>query len=128
MSILDFNKPNKVNLTAVHNKKYTSDSGIDGTYVPNMSKEDTEKWKAKHIKKGDDPRIEIRKTFRFSNNKGWNIKGDFNVYSQVVIIVRPETSLDYPQLVISGNGKIAMTTDIYIKFQQAILEAQILLK
>jgi hypothetical protein len=40
---------------------FQSDAGINGTYVPNMSKEDMNLWKAKHIK-GDDERIEIRKT------------------------------------------------------------------
>ena len=59
MNILNFDKPKKVLSTEKHNKEYSSDSGIDGTYVSNMSKEDKLKWKGKHIK-GDIERIEIR--------------------------------------------------------------------
>lgn len=49
MAILDFSKPEKIRSTADHNKRYTSDSGVDGTYVPNMSEADMHKWKAKYI-------------------------------------------------------------------------------
>ena len=59
MPLLDFNKPNKLQPTKDHNQDNMSDSGIDGTYVPNMSHADRLKWKAKHIK-GKDERIEIR--------------------------------------------------------------------
>jgi hypothetical protein len=62
MSILSFDKPKKISSTEEHNKKFSSDSGIAGTYVPNMSEDDKLKWKAKHIT-GEDERIEIRKTF-----------------------------------------------------------------
>ena len=62
MGLLSFDKPKKVRSAEEHNKMFSSDSGIAGTYVPNMSKEDQLKWKAKHIK-GDDERIEIRKEF-----------------------------------------------------------------
>jgi hypothetical protein len=58
---LSFDKPKKIRSTKKHNEKFLSDSGIAGTYVPNMSKEDELKWKAKHIG-GEDERIEIRKT------------------------------------------------------------------
>jgi hypothetical protein len=61
MSILSFDKPKKIRSTEKHNKKFSSDSGIAGTYVPNMSEDDKLKWKAKYII-GDDERIEIRKT------------------------------------------------------------------
>ena len=47
--LLCFDKPKKVRSTEEHNKTYMSDSGIAGTYVPNMSEEDKNKWKAKHI-------------------------------------------------------------------------------
>ena len=62
MGLLSFDKPKKIRSTEEHNKMFPSDSGISGTYVPNMSKEDQLKWKAKHIK-GDDERVEIRKEF-----------------------------------------------------------------
>ena len=60
--ILDFNKPNKIRKTEEHNDYYSSDSMVPGTYVPNMSNEDIEKWKAKlKYKNTDHPQIEIRK-------------------------------------------------------------------
>lgn len=59
--ILSWDKPRKLQSTAQHNDTYQSDSGVAGTYVPNMSQADKLKWKAKHIK-GEDPRVEIRKT------------------------------------------------------------------
>ena len=62
MGLIDFNKPKKKRSTAKHNEMYSSDAGIDGTYVPNMSLNDMYKWKGKHIK-GSNERIEIRKTF-----------------------------------------------------------------
>lgn len=61
MTILSWDKPAKVIPTKVHNAIYSSDSGVEGTYVPNMSDEDKAKWKARHIK-GLLERIEIRKT------------------------------------------------------------------
>ena len=55
--LLSFDKTKKVRSTEEHNKMHMSDSGVDGTYVPNMSKEDNERWKGKLIK-GDDERID----------------------------------------------------------------------
>jgi hypothetical protein len=60
--LLNFKIPEKIRKITDHNEMYESDSGVDGSYVPNMSDEDKCKWKAKHIK-GDDECIEIRKTF-----------------------------------------------------------------
>lgn len=62
MSILKFYVPTKIHSTEEHNKTYSSDSEIAGTYVPNMSEKDMYTWKGKHIK-GDNERVEIRKTF-----------------------------------------------------------------
>lgn len=59
--VLSFEVPKKLRSTEKHNEMHMSDSGIAGTYVPNMSKKDMELWKAKHIT-GADERIEIRKT------------------------------------------------------------------
>ena len=57
--ILNFNKPKKVRSTKEHNDNHMSDSGVAGTYVPNMSKEDNKRFKAKYIS-GSDERVEIR--------------------------------------------------------------------
>lgn len=105
-TILCWDKPKKARTTEEHNKKYSSDSGVDGTYVPNMSEKDMLKWKAKHIK-GDDTRVEIRKTA--VNDKRGN-------YSQMLIVVRPDGSL-----VMSGNGKADVKASEFI---DAIIEAR----
>lgn len=60
--LLWFVKPEKKHSTVEHNERFSSDSGVLGTYVPNMNDEDLYKWKAKHLT-GDHERIEIRKTF-----------------------------------------------------------------
>jgi hypothetical protein len=59
--VLSFEASKKLRNAEMHNEMFQSNAGINGTYVPNMSEEDKNKWKAKHIK-GDDERIEIRKT------------------------------------------------------------------
>ena len=61
MAVLTFEKPKKVRTSEEHAVSHMSDCGVPGTYVPNMSQADNERWKAKHIK-GDNERIEIRKS------------------------------------------------------------------
>lgn len=119
-NVLDFEKPKKVRSTEEHNEKFQSDSGVAGTYVPNMSKEDMNKWKAKHIK-GEDERVEIRKT----------IEG-----VQLVIIVykkaRPakwdykkqdEWNKRHQDIRMSMNGKLDLTWDNFWDMQEAVKEA-----
>lgn len=118
--LLCFDKPKKVRSTEEHNKIYMSDSGIAGTYVPNMSEEDKNKWKAKHIK-GDDERIEIRKTMNGV---------------QVLIVVykkeRPvkwnghnqsEWNKRHQNVQMSMNGKLDMTWDEFWDISEAVKEA-----
>ena len=141
--ILNFEKPKKVRSTEEHNNLFSSDCGVAGTFVPNMSKEDELKWKAKHIG-GDDERIEIRKTLGGA---------------QVLIIVYKEpyhpTYPHYPEtrytdssyhvnmakykerqkewykrhenIKISMNGKVDMTLEEYADLREAISEARLLL-
>ena len=52
--ILSFETPKKLRSAEKHNEMYQSNAGVNGTYVPNMSKEDMNLWKAKHIKGSDD--------------------------------------------------------------------------
>ena len=121
MAILDFNKPAKVRSTADHNKRYMSDSGVDGTYVPNMSEADMKKWKAKHIK-GADERIEIRKTLN-------------GVQLLVVVYkTRKETEgyggimrMEHENVQMSMNGKLQMSFAQYKELKEAISEAIVIL-
>lgn len=115
MSVLNWDKPLKVRDTESHNKIHMSDSGVAGTYVPNMTKEDMYKWKAKHIK-GADERIEIRKTI---------------LGSQLLVIVKKEGGFEdkYKRfkdvtVKMSMNGPLYMTDDDSIDLQSAISEAK----
>jgi hypothetical protein len=141
--ILDFEKPKKIRSTEEHNSLFSSDCGVAGTFVPNMSEEDQKKWKAKHIG-GNDERIEIRKTLGGA---------------QVLIIVYkepyhppepkyPETRYtdsayhvnmakykekmkewhkSHENIKISMNGKVDITLEEYSDLKAAVLEAQMLM-
>jgi len=104
MSVLSFEKPKKVRPTSEHNDYYSSDSGVAGTYVPNMSNADRRKWKAKLIA-GKDPRVEIRKSIGRSQ-------------VQIVMVVRPDFSTS-----ISANGRMDFTSQDWIELLQARNEA-----
>lgn len=120
MSLIDFNKPKKVRSTEEHNQMHSSDSGVAGTYVPNMSEADRNKWRGIHIK-GTDERIEIRRT----------IGG-----SQVLIVVyknvrftdwrvnQKEWYNNHNNVRISMNGKLDMTFEDYEEFTKVIEEAK----
>lgn len=121
-NILDFEKPKKVRSTEKHNQMFMSDSGIDGTYVPNMSEEDKNKWKAKHIT-GNDERIEIRKAidgvqllivvYKKAKPVKWN-KGNCN---------RDEYNKRHQSIKMSMNGKLDMSWDDWWDMQEAVKEA-----
>lgn len=123
MGILSFDKPKKLRSTKDHNDKHTSDSGVDGTYVPNMSKTDQEKWKAKKIG-GTDPRVEIRKTingydptlrYQKKDKKGKPVP---NCGAQILAIVRPDCSV-----ILSSNGRMAFDAVTWSELDLAIVEA-----
>jgi hypothetical protein len=116
LMILDFAKPKKIRATKEHNQMYSSDSGVDGTYVPNMSPEAMEKWKAKQIG-GIDPRIEIHKSV--SGRPAGNM---YAISAQMLMIVRAGS------VVISSNGRLIFDTQMWEQLQQAVAEAQQLLK
>jgi hypothetical protein len=116
--ILSFDKPKKTLSTDEHNYKYSSDSGIAGTYVPNMSNADMKVFKAKHIG-GIDERIEIRV-----------------LLNQVSIVIkvfsRKRKSKDYwkshNHIQLSMNGKLDVTFEEWSKVLQAIDEAKQIMK
>ena len=81
MSLLNFDKPAKRRSTKEHNAKFSSDSGI--SFVPNMSDEDNERWKAVSFNVGrPDARVELRKYLGGANVliivalNGWNYKNE----------------------------------------------------
>lgn len=124
MSLIDFNKPKKIRSTEEHNQMYSSDSGIAGTYVPNMSKADREKWKGNHIK-GTEERIEIRKTFH-------GVQLLIVVYKKISFtdwhVNRDAWRTNHNNVRISMNGKLDLTFDEYDELTEVVAEAKELLK
>ena len=123
--LLSFEKVSKVMTEEERVNKYSSDSHVPGTYVPNMSEDDMKKWKGKHIK-GKDERIEIRKT----------------VYgTQLVVIVYKEARTEkdtryngeeyeyyvHKDVHISANGKILLDKVEHEELNQVIAEAKYIL-
>lgn len=90
-----------------HAEKYQSDSGIPGTYVPNMSEADRVKWKAKKIG-GEDPRVEIRKGF------------PHGVLALIVVRRRPPTNT----ITMSMNGKAEFTLQDWTDMAFGVAEAK----
>jgi hypothetical protein len=112
MSFVNWDKPKKVHSTKEHNKMNSSDSGVAGTYVPNMSEENAYDWKGKIINRGkENVRAELRKTF----------SGDGH-YAQVLIVINNEG------LKMSANGSIQMTHIEHNQMNSAINEAKMLIR
>jgi hypothetical protein len=118
--ILSFEKPEKIRSTEEHNKMFSSDCGVAGTYVPNMSEEDRKKFKAKHIK-GEDERIEIRVEMGsniliivYKNPKV--VKCDFHNYK--------EYAKKHQNIQISMNGKLDLSFEQWENIGKAINEAK----
>lgn len=61
MGLICWEKPKKLRSTEKHNAMHSSDSGVDGTYVPNMSAKDRGKWKGKITQVTTSPQVEVRK-------------------------------------------------------------------
>lgn len=106
MSVLSFEKPAKLRSSSEHADKYQSDSGVPGTYVPNMSDEDKRRWKGK-VCGGSDPRVEIRKTFEGPGT-----------YAQCLVVVRKGG------VVMSLNGKATMSDKDFSDLSIAVKEAK----
>jgi len=139
--LLTFDKPKKVLSTEKHNKRFQSDSGVAGTYVPNMSEEDKNKWKAKHIT-GTDERIEIRKTIgcsqlliivykkayqpsypEFPEYDGGGKDAYWEDANNIYRVQRTAWEKRHQDVRISMNGKLDLTWDDFWDIQEAVKEA-----
>ena len=119
--ILDFTKPARAE-SVEDWKKRSADGAPPGVYHPNMSKENMLKWKAKLINAGKpEARVEIQKTFHYSNDKPY--PESINYGAQVKIVV----SNQEPNVLISTNGKIAMSMLENMELNLAINEAKLVL-
>lgn len=102
MSLLSWTRPARELPREAHIAKYQSDTGILGTFVPNMSLEDRERWKAKYVG-GEDPRVEVRKTQHST---------------QLLLVVRRGGILT-----LTTNGKIEGDLDLITNLLTAVQEA-----
>jgi hypothetical protein len=112
--ILQFDKPKKLRATTAHNAMHSSDTGIPGTYVPNMSKKNREAWKAKIIG-GADPRVEIRKTVTGNDP---TLKRP-STSAQMLLIVRLDGSV-----IMSANSRLAFDAKTLQALADAVDEAK----
>lgn len=85
----------------------TADGAPPGVYTPNMSQEEAERWRAKHIG-GKRERVEVRKQV-------WGVNLVMNVYKDGA-------------LSISANGRIKMNPTEANEFMSAIREAMDILE
>lgn len=123
IGLLDFSKPKKARPSEEHNE-YTSDCGIPGTYAPNMSREDRQRWKGKIVgKSGKRPlQIEIRKDSFVTvvGLKGYNYKhykvGDYS---------SDTTGLN---IHVASAGPIQMTFEDWEEWRQVVEEAKKILE
>lgn len=106
--MINWGKPEKLRPTVEHYEMFQSEAEAAGTYVPNMSDDDKQAWKGKHINKGkDNARIEVRKTFSARDN-----------YAQMLMVIAKGKGVT-----ISANGKMDMTFDELEEFNKVINEA-----
>lgn len=121
-SILSFEKPEKILSTEKWKESHGFDGGPVGGYVPNMSRADREKWKAKWVYVKTNPEIEIRKTIRGV---------------QILIIVGTKGIKDrkasMPRIKktnvqMSQNGTSDFTFEEFAELNQAVQEAKALLE
>jgi hypothetical protein len=123
--VLMWEKPEKI-MSIEKWKNISADNAPPGVYVPNMSKEDMLKWKAKLIsgKRGAVPRVEIRKTFTKSNNEPY--PNGKNVYCQALIIVSFDNIDGFKNcnVLMSMNGKCGMSFKEVVELNEAIAEAR----
>jgi len=136
MALLSFDKPKKVRPTKEHNDMFTSDSGVAGTYVPNMSDTDRERWKGKYIT-GENERIEIRKTMHGTQllivvrkfapppkpkypAQGQYTEARYNAYREAYAKWDDQRG----NIKISMNGAMWLLNEDWLEINQAIDEAQ----
>lgn len=120
MTILSWDKPEKV-MSIEEWASWQADSAPPGTYVPNMSKEDVRRWKAKRVGfKAGHPQIEIRKdstVIIVSLHGGYKYKG----YSADRV---GAYNTDNINLHIATAGPIQWTWEEWAECQEAIKEAR----
>lgn len=123
MTILYWDKPAPIMSAEERAATYVADSAPPGVYVPNMSREDALRWKAKltgHKAKPPHPQVEIRRAglvIIVSLGGGYRYKfyGDPK---------RPYLATDGVNIHLASSGPQQMTFDSFAEMVQAIAEAR----
>ena len=125
-NMIMWKKPAKIRSTEEHNNMWSSDCGVPGTYVSNMSPEDERTWKGKIVKRVDDEyQIELRKLHGGSNvlliiaNKGYKYNG-IHYYDDN----NPPTWDFNPTFRFSTNGPLQGHLKLMVELEEVISEAR----
>lgn len=132
MALLDFNPPAKVHI------EYGFDGGPTGGYMPQMSDDDANRWKAKKFNIGkENARIELRKTFKgvqlfmIVALDGWDLAKKFEKrapeYDDQGNWMRHNDTRGL-NVRMSMNGPLRMTFDVFSEINQIVQEARIYLE
>jgi hypothetical protein len=119
-------KPQKI-MTTEEWKSISADGAPAGVYTPNMSMKDMLKWKGTlKGKTTKNPYVELRKTYTKTNNKSY--PNNKTTYAQVLIVVSYNNEMKDANIIMSMNGKTAMSFQELEELRHAVLEAQLVLK
>lgn len=101
----------------------SADSAPPGVYTTNLSPENAQKWRAKLIRSGPNPRVEIRKTVTGMKRPAparW-IREHMQNYAQIKIIV------DRDSVRFSANATADFTAEAWDELIAAVAEARAVL-
>lgn len=121
MSIICWDKPKKIRSTEKHCSEYSSDCGVPGTYVPNMSEDDRKKWKGKITQTTSSPQVELRKDsfVVIVGLDGYTYKGYHRVPEKTY-----ERSTKGLNVHIASAGPIQLSFKGWEEFKAAVEEAR----
>lgn len=119
MTLLSWDKPAKVRSTEEHNNTFVADDAPPGAYVPNMSREDAEKWRAKVVgvrRPNGKVQVEIRKNV--SGNALVLMVGDNGV-------IKGHYETEGETVLLSTNGSLTFSSyDDFADMFTAVQEAR----
>lgn len=128
MTVLMWDKPKKARSAEKHADMYSADGAPPGCYAPNMSEEDTMRWKAKFVNlKTDYPQVELRRNgvvvvigLRGYKYKFYNYRMTKKAYDRWAKFGEPERA---PTVMhIATSGPMRFTLAEFEQFQAAIAE------
>ena len=120
MGILSWDKPARIRTADEHARLHSADGAPPGTYVPNMTAADQNKWKAKLVgKTTGSPQVEIRKSVR-----GVQMLIIVSLGGGIKVGNRDRERSKGVNVQMSMNGPAQMTFDEMAALQAAVAEAR----